>query len=110
MASPKEIDLVCDIQRAAIQVNMQGKYHAWVDYSGHVQGFEVRVGNASDQSYADLLDGWNCHDRNVYLSTGYELGYGEKMKDVIEYKVELLEKLKAELIGLLDVDADGVPV
>lgn len=109
MASEKEIQLVCEIQRIAIQVNMQGKYNTWAEYHGHVNSFDVR---ASLPWHADVepLEGWGCHEKNVYLSTGYELGYGEEMADVIEDKVERLEKLKADVLSLLDVDADGVPV
>lgn len=108
MASPKEIELVGEIQRLAIRINMQGKYHTFVHYSGHVQGIGVDVERAPYPSGS--LDGWSCNDRNIYLSTNYQLGWGEKLKDVIAYKVELLEKLKADLGKLLDVDADGVPV
>lgn len=109
MASPKEIELVSEIQRLAIRVNMQRKYNVWSEFHGHVDAFEVRI---TPPWSADVkeVDGWGCSDRNVYLSTGYELGYGEKMKDVIADKVKQLEKLKADLLVFLDVDADGVPV
>lgn len=108
MASTKEIELVGEIQRLAIRINMQGKYHTFVNYSGHVQGIDVMVERAPYPS--GHLDGWACNDRNIYLSTNYQLGWGEKMKDVIAHKVELLEELKTDLSALLDVDADGVPV
>ena len=109
MASTKEIELVGEIQRIAIRVNMQRKYNVWSEFHGHVDAFEVRITPpwSADVKY---VEGWGCSDRNVYLSTGYELGYGEKMKDVIADKVKQLEKLKADLLAFLDVDADGVPV
>lgn len=108
MASPKEIELVGDIARLAIRINMQGKYHTFVNYSGHVQGIDVAVQRAPYPS--DHLDGWTCNDHVIYLSTAYKAWGGEKMKDVIADKVEQLEKLKADLLKFLDVDADGVPV
>lgn len=110
MATEKEIQLACEIQRIAIQVNMQGKYHPFVSYSGHVQGLNVYMYKAPYQQNDTMLKGWTTADHNVYLSTGYELGVGEEMKDVVEYKVEILEKIKSELLAFLDVDADGVPV
>lgn len=108
MASGKEIELVVEIQRIAIRINMQGKYHTFVNYSGHVQSIEVMVERAPYPS--GYLEGWECNERNIYLSTNYSLGWGEKMKDVISQKVELLARLKTDLLELLDVDADGVPV
>lgn len=110
MASPKEIDLVCDIQRACIQVNMQGKYHTFLQYSGHVQAVNVYLYNAPYHQNDSMIDGWTTSEHNVYLSTGYEACDGELIEDVIEYKVELLEKMKTEVLSLLDLDADGVPV
>lgn len=110
MASPKEIDLVCDIQRICIQVNMQGKYHAFLQYSGHVQLVNVYMYKAPYLQNQAMLKGWTTSEHNVYLSTGYEVGFGEEIEDVIAYKVDQLEKLKADLAKFLDVDADGVPV
>ena len=110
MASPKEIDLVCDIQRICIQINMQKNLHAFWNYSGHVSGLDVYMYKAPYSSNDEMLEGWGVCDRTIYLSTNYTLGYDEKIEDVIAYKVELLEKLKNELVLLLDVDADGVPV
>lgn len=109
MASGKEIELVAEIQRIAIRVNMQRKYSVWSEFHGHVDAFEVRISPPWTVDVKDL-DGWGCSDRNVYLSTDYELGYGEKMKDVIADKIQQLENLKADLLAFLDVDADGVPV
>lgn len=110
MATPKEIDLVCDIQRICIQINMQGKYHTFLQYSGHVHGVSAYMYKAPYRQNQTMLEGWTTSEHNVYLSTGYEVGVGEEIEDVIAYKVEKLEKLKAELLELLDVDADGVPV
>lgn len=109
MASAKEIDLVGEIQRLAIRVNMQRKFNVWTGFHGHVDAFEVRISPPWTKNIKDL-DGWGCGDRNVYLSTDYKTGYGETIKDVIADKVEKLEKLKADLSVFLDVDADGVPV
>lgn len=109
MASPKEIELVGEIQRIAIRVNMQRKYSVWSEFHGHVDAFEVRITPPWSANVKEI-DGWGCSDRNVYLSTDYKLGYGEKIKNVIAGKVAQLEKLKADLLEFLDVDADGVPV
>lgn len=109
MATSKEIELVGEIQRIAIRVNMQRKYNVWSEFHGHVDAFEVRISPPWTED-SKILDGWNCGDRNVYLSTDYRLGYGEKMKDVIADKVAQLEKLKADLLAFLQVDADGVPL
>lgn len=110
MASPKEIDLVCDIQRICVQINMQKNFHAFWNYSGHVAGLDVFMYKAPYSSDAGFVDGWGVCDRTIYLSTNYTLAYGEKIEDVIAFKVELLEKLKADLIALLGIDADGVPL
>lgn len=110
MASAKEIELVGEIQRLCIRINMQGKYAVFSEYSGHVQLFGVHMVHAPWSSTSPDVDGWTSNDRNIYLSTGYTLGYGEKMKGVIADKIKQLEKLKADLAKFLDVDADGVPV
>lgn len=112
MATEKEIQLACDIQRAAIQINMQGKYCTFVEYSGHVSWLSVRVIHAPYAQASEYVKGLNGFDSDSYvqLSTGYKLDKGEDMQAVAEYKVERLETLKAELLTLLDVDADGVPV
>lgn len=110
MASPREIDLVCDIQRICVQINMQKNLHAFWNYSGHVGGLDVFMYKAPYSSDAGFVDGWGVCDRTIYLSTGYILGYGEKIEEVIAGKLDQLGKLKADLIALLDVDADGVPV
>ena len=109
MASAKEIDLIGEIQRLAIRVNMQRKFSVWSEFHGHVDAFEVRISPPWSADIPDL-DGWGCGDRNVYLSTDYKPGYRENMKNVIADKVDQLEKLKADLLKFLDVDADGVPV
>lgn len=109
MASAREIELVGEIQRLAIRVNMQRKFSVWSEFHGHVDAFEVRV-SLPWKLHVSELDGWNCGDRNIYLSTGYKTSHGEKMKDVIADKIEQLEKLKFDLAKFLDVDADGVPV
>jgi hypothetical protein len=110
MASPKEIDLVCDIQRICVQINMQRNFNAFWNYSGHVSGLDVFMYKAPYSSDSVFVDGWGVCDRTIYLSTNYMPGLGEKIEDVIAGKLEQLEKLKAELSKLLDVDADGVPV
>lgn len=116
MATEKEIQLVCDIQRIAIQINMQGKYHTFASYSGHVNWIEVRVLPAPFVGDTQPIKGWHgvavgAEDESyVQLSTGYKTLEGEILQDVIDYKVERLEKLKADLLKLLDVDSDGVPV
>jgi hypothetical protein len=110
MASPKEIDLVCDIQRICVQINMQKKLHAFWNYSGHTSGLDVYMYRAPFLSDGGMLEGWSVCDRTIYLSTNYDLSFDETIEDVIAHKVEQLTKLKADLIELLDVDADGVPV
>lgn len=116
MATEKEIELACDIQRIGIQINMQGKYHAFVNYIGHVNWLEVRVLPAPFVGDAQPVKGWHgialdAEDESyVTLSTGCKILDGEEIQDVIDYKVESLEKLKAGLLTLLEVDADGVPL
>lgn len=115
MATQKEIQLCQEMLGLAIKINMQGKYHVFASYSGHVHWFELRVLSAPHSSDGNPIAGWGgaCDpERETYvtLSTDYKLGFGEEMADVIEYKIERLEKLKADLLTLLDTDADGVPV
>lgn len=101
MASKEEIDLVCDIQRLAIEINMQGNVHMHVNYSGHVNDLSVYAFRAPYVSNDKLLVGWGCCDHCIYLSTDYKISAGELMEDVISYKVEQLEKLKAEMSEFL---------
>ena len=107
MATSKEIELVGEIQRIAVRVNMQGKYHVFIEFSGHVNAVYVYLKDAKTGKH---IDAFAEHDQHVYLSTSYIAGIGEKMRDVIADKVAQLEKLKADLLAFLDVDADGVPV
>lgn len=107
MASPKEIELAGEIQTLAIRVNIQGKYHVFTEFSGHVNAIYVYL---KDAKTGDHIHAFSEHDQHVYLSTNCVLGFGEKMKNVIADKVEQLEKIKADLAKFLDVDADGVPV
>lgn len=107
MATSKEIELAGEIQRIAIRVNIQGKYHTFVEFSGHVNAIYVYLKDAKTRAH---VDAFAEHDQHVYLSTGYRLSFGESMKNVIADKVSQLEKLKADLLKFLDVDADGVPV
>lgn len=100
MASQKEITLCRQILELAIKVNAQGNYSVWADFSGHVNLLEVRVSENYDKGRADIA-GWGCGDRGVYLSTGYELGWGEKLEDVIAYKLEKLDELKRDLSRFL---------
>lgn len=116
MATEKEIQLACDIQRIGIQINMQGKYHTFVEFSGHVNWIEVRVMLAPFASGAALVSGWHgvaTEEKDnsfVKLSTGYRVSSGENISDVVDHKVEQLEELKSRLYALLDRDDDGVPV
>jgi hypothetical protein len=107
MATSKEIELAGEIHRVAIRVNIQGKYHAFVEFSGHVHAIYVYL---KDAKTGKNIDAFAEHDQHVYLSTDYRLSFGESMKSVIVDKVAQLEKLKADLLKFLDVDADGVPV
>lgn len=100
MASQGEVKLLKEILAVAIKVNSQPYYNVWVDFSGHVNGFEVRVSEKYEKGGKDVK-GWNTGDRNVYLSTGYELGYRESIEDVITYKIEKLSEVKADLSKLL---------
>lgn len=115
MATQKEIQLCQEILSIGIQINMQGKYHVFVDFSGHVLWMEVRV-YPIPATQNKPLKGWlgsgGMLDDESYvkLSTGYQVAEGEELSDVIEYKVERLERLLSKLGDLLDVDADGVPV
>lgn len=107
MASSKEIELAGEIQRTAIRVNIQGKYHTFVEFSGHVHAIYVYL---KDAKTGANVDAFAEHDQHVYLSTDYRLSFGESIKNVIADKVAQLERLKADLLQFLDVDADGVPV
>lgn len=107
MATSKEIELVGEIQRIAVRVSTQGKYHAFVEFSGHVHAVYVYLKDAKTGAH---IDAFSEHDKHVYLSTDYRLSFGESMKSVISDKVSQLESLKVDLLKFLDVDADGVPV
>ncbi len=108
MATQKEIVLCQEILGLSIEINMTSNYNVWVDFAGHVKSIEVRVTNGkwSDQVETPYLSGWGLSfdedAHRVYLSTDYKLGHGESMDDVIDYKVEKLEKIKAALIALLN--------
>lgn len=109
MATEREIELVCDIQRLAIRVNMQRKFNIWTDFSGHVNSFEVTI-SPPWVAGVNTIGGWGSGDKNVYLSTDYKISTGENIKDVIEDKVSQLAIIKEELIKFLEVDADGIPL
>lgn len=115
MATQKEIELCQEILGLAIKINMQGKYHVFADFSGHVLWMEVRVypvpANQNKPLKGWLGSGGMLDDESyVKLSTGYQVAEGEALSDVIEHKVEQLKRLLSKLAALLDVDADGVPV
>lgn len=94
MASDKEIDLVCEIQRLAIRINMQGAYHVHTEFSGHVRGFYVYM---HDAKTGKITDKFATHDHHVYLSAASAPPYGEVVELIVMDKVDQLEKLKAHL-------------
>lgn len=104
MATEAEIKLCQDIFGLGIAINMTSSYSAWVELHGHVDNIEVRISPKwKREAGAYELPEWSVfsdHNR-VYLSTNYKLARGELMKDVIAYKVEKLEKLKASMIEFL---------
>jgi hypothetical protein len=105
MATQKQIELICDITRAAAQVSIQGTYHAFATYSGHIDGLCVYAYQA-DGEYDDsknMMPGWSTADRWISLQ-GQE---DESDKAACDLR---LETILADVRGLLDVDADGVPV
>ncbi len=104
MATEKEIMLCQEILGLSIAINMTSRHNVWVDFSGHVKSIEVRITDGKWENKTPdtpYLAGWGLsfdeNDHRVYLSTDYELGYGESMEDVIAYKVEKLEKIKSGL-------------
>lgn len=101
MATQKEIQLCQEILGVAIQLNSTRKYNVFVDFSGHVKWIEVRLQNAPYLPDSQCIEGWDCCDRHVYLSTEYKLDRGEDMNDVIAYKLEKLQELKDDLLKLL---------
>lgn len=102
MATQKEIQLCQEIIGAAIYLNALGKYSVFVDFSGHVKSIEVRIKPAPWVHDVKDIEGWSVGDKHVYLSTGYKLNRGEDMQSVVDYKVEKLEEIKADLLALTD--------
>lgn len=107
MATERQIDLAQKIMRAAIQVSVQGKYHVFVNYSGHVHSLSVDVTHA-DSVYDGskegrrLLGGFEL--MQAYLDRG-----ANDWRDV-DIETDKLEEVYGKIIDLLDVDADGVPL
>lgn len=101
MATQSRINEALEISRIAMQISMQGKYHVFANYSGHVDAFNVfayeAAGEYSGNDPKSPMAGWSCIDpgRNLYLDTCTD---------------EQMSGLMADVRALLDVDADGVPV
>lgn len=98
MATTQQLDLIGSIARLSAQISAQGKYHVFFRYSGHVDVVDVQV-NTSDSSYGEesgqkSLKGFGSQEH--WLLMRHENGQ--------------LAELYQKLGGLLDVDADGVPV
>lgn len=105
MATEAEVNLCQDILALGIAINMTSNYSAWVELHGHVDGIEVRISPKWKMGAGtEDLPEWSVFSdhNNVKLSTNYKLARGELMKDVIAYKVEKLEKLKASMIEFLN--------
>lgn len=101
MASKEEIDLVCDIQRLAIEINMQGNVFMHVAYSGHVDSLDVFAYRAPYVLNDEPLAGWGICDHSLYLSTNCKRSPRESVEDIAAYKVHQLEKLKTEMSEFL---------
>lgn len=97
MATESQIDLIGGIARIAAQISIQGKYHVMFRYSGHVDVVDVTVHPSTNDytpSESVCIEGFE-HNKH-WILMGSE-------------SVELAE-LYQKLRGMLDVDADGVPV
>lgn len=99
MATPERIRAALEISRIAMQVSIQGKYHMFADYAGHVDSLVVYAYPAEGRydQMKDFLPGWSCSDagRRIYLDTCTD---------------EQINALYADARSLLATDADGIPV
>lgn len=97
MATENQIGWIEQILRLAMQISLQGKYHVFARYSGHVNVLDVCV-NHADSDYQNFenryVDGLASNENWIQLSS--ESG-------------ELLALLK-KLEPLLARDDDGIPV
>lgn len=99
MATPERIRAALEISRIAMRVSVQGKYHVFADYAGHVDSITVFAYLAEGSYIAgkDYMPGWSCSDpgRRIYLDTCTD---------------EQINSLHDDVCSLLDTDADEVPV
>lgn len=101
MATQERIRAALEITRIAMQVSIQGKYHVFANYSGHIDGLNVyayeSAGDYSGPNAKDPMIGWSCIDigRNIYLDTCTD---------------EDINAMHADVLSLLDVDQDGIPL
>ena len=105
MATQRQIELICDITKAAAQVSIQDTYHVFANYSGHIDGlcvFAYQADGVYDDSKS-MMPGWSTSDRWICLQGQAD----ESDKASCDTR---LEAILADVRGLLDVDADGVPV
>jgi hypothetical protein len=100
MATQKEIKLCQEITALAIRINAQSSFSVWAEFSGHVNGFEVRVTEKWKSGVNDI-EGWGCSDRTVYLSSDREPSFFESIEDIAANKVAELQELKADLSKFL---------
>lgn len=68
MATVKEILLIKEIAGLCVEINCMGKYSVFMDFSGHVNWIEVRLGGVDNQ-YNKEVEGWSGGD-NYKLSDG----------------------------------------
>lgn len=109
MATAREIEVAQEILHIGIQVNMQGKYHAFVEYAGHVNGISCYLRPASKGKVLDCIKEWDVYsDCVAYFYDRSKLLEGEDDDD--SWHFEQLTKLRDRLKSMIDVDADGVPV
>lgn len=97
MATENQMQTIDRIMRLCMQISVQGKYHVFAGYSGHIDKFEVYA-YPSDNDYQSgnpaYVEGLACQE--WWIPLGSEDGQ--------------LAKLQAVLEPLLDRDDDGVPL
>lgn len=101
MATQERIRAALEITRIAMQVSIQGKYHVFANYSGHIDSLNIYAyeakGDYSGPANKEPMKGWSCIDkgRTIYLDTCSD---------------EAINAMADDVLSLLDVDQDGIPL